>query len=68
MKEQLNSTALKTKLWDTLNEVKTGTMDVRKANAITGTARGICSIVKLEMQMAKMSGKKPTLKLQSFTK
>jgi hypothetical protein len=65
-KNELNSTTLKNILWDTLKSVQNGNTNAQKANAICANARTICSIVKLELQMQKLLGKKPTATTTKF--
>jgi hypothetical protein len=64
--KELSSESLKNALWATLNEVRTGNTNTQKANAISSTARTICSIVKLELQVQKLLGQKPKGKTTKF--
>ena len=66
MSNKPNAENLKQILWDTISEVRDGTTNTQKANAVCSSARTICSIVKLELQMAKLTGKKPTVKAKKF--
>lgn len=55
MNNNLSAEALKTALWDTLNSVKTGTMQPGQADAIASQAREITRIVKVQCQIAAQS-------------
>lgn len=48
---KLNAENLKSKLWQTLNDVQCGDMDAKTANAIAGQARGIISTINAEIQI-----------------
>lgn len=62
----MNSTNLKSVLWETLLDVKDEKLRPQNANAITGAASGITSIIKLEVYVQKMLGKKPTENTMMF--
>lgn len=49
---------LKTLLWETINNVKSGKITARDSNAISSGARAICEIVKMEMTASKMGKSK----------
>lgn len=67
MKEKtLNAESLKDVLWQTIKDVRSGSANTSKANAVCAGARTICSIVKLELQVAKLAGRKPTVKSKQF--
>ena len=62
----LSADTLKTVLWDTLHSIKSDTMDVKKANAITNNARAICGVVKLELELLKMNNNKKQSRINKF--
>lgn len=66
-KSDLTATSLKDALWDTLNRVQKKNLDPAAANAIASQAREIARIVKLEIQVAVLSGRKPSGMLVDFT-
>ena len=53
---KLNATNLKTALWNTLNEVKSGTMECGQADAVASQAREILRTTKVQMQISAYSG------------
>ncbi len=50
--KDLSATNLKDALWETLNEVKGGTMQPGQADSIAGQAREILRTVKVQLQVA----------------
>ena len=48
----LTADNLKLALWETLNDLRSGTVQPRIADAIAGQAREITRIVKVQMQVA----------------
>ena len=50
--KDLSAINLKDALWETLNEVKTGTMQPGQADSIAGQAREILRTVKVQLQVA----------------
>ncbi len=50
--KDLSATNLKDALWETLNEVKEGTMQAGQADSIAGQAREILRTVKVQLQVA----------------
>lgn len=62
----LTSENLKSELWTTMKQVKSRKMKPNVGNTIISAARGILSVVKLEVQVAKMIGKKPTYNTTKF--
>lgn len=65
-KRALNSNNLKEVLWETIEGVRSGKINVSQANAISSSARTICSVVNLELQMSKAIGAKPNVKTTKF--
>ena len=63
---KLTSESLKNELWGTLQSLKNGTTNTQKGNAIAASARAICSVVKLELQVQKMLGQKPNASTTKF--
>ena len=51
-KAKLTATALKNVLWDTLNEVKTGTMDPGNADSIATQAREIIRTTNTQLRIS----------------
>lgn len=52
---ELNASNLKSALWDTLNQVKTGAMQPGNADAIASQAREILRTVKVQLQVTQQS-------------
>lgn len=59
-KQVLTGTALKNKLWETLQGVQNKTVTTDAANSIALQSREITRIVGLELKAYKMMNKKPT--------
>lgn len=55
----VNSTKLKAALWDTLQEVKGGTIQPVVANSVATQAREILRTVKIELQFASAKNSVP---------
>lgn len=53
--KDLSAINLKDALWETLNEVKGGTMQPGQADSIAGQAREILRTVKVQLQIANQS-------------
>ena len=66
-KEKLTAERLKNVVWETLADVRSGEISPQKANSVCASSRAICSIVKLELQVARLSGRKPTTNAKRFT-
>lgn len=52
---ELNASNLKSALWETLNQVKTGDMQPGNADAIASQAREILRTVKVQLQVTQQS-------------
>lgn len=52
---ELNASNLKSALWETLNQVKSGTMQPGNADAIASQAREILRTVKVQLQVTQQS-------------
>lgn len=61
----VNSSGLKSALWDTLNQVKAGTMSPTVANSVATQAREILRTVKVELDIGR-AGKTVTRNTKSF--
>jgi hypothetical protein len=57
---------LKNTLWDTIQEVKAGKLNAEQANAISGQAKEIMRITKLELEVLQGNDGRPTDALLSF--
>lgn len=55
----LTSGSLKAELWDTLQAVKAKEIDPKIANAIGTQSREIMRIIKMELTIVAMAGRKP---------
>lgn len=53
--KELNASNLKAALWDTLNEIKTGTIQPGQGDAIASQAREILRTVKVQLQVTSQS-------------
>jgi hypothetical protein len=62
----LSAQSLKQTLWDTLNAVKDRTLDPTLANAVSANSREIMRVVKIEVGIAKVTGKKQSASLTGF--
>lgn len=68
--KELTSDGLKSQLWDTLLLVKNKNIDPKIANAVAAQSREIMRVVKTELAVIKMTGRKPSaanLMLLSFS-
>jgi hypothetical protein len=63
---ELSASALKNVLWETLQDLRVEEVDPKTANAVAAQARTIASIVKIQLQVAKMSGKSPNATTVKF--
>jgi hypothetical protein len=57
---KLTAENLRNELWLTLQAIKSKELNPREANAINGGAREICRVQGLQLQVYKLTGKKPT--------
>lgn len=64
--KKLNATNLKSVLWDTLNEVKSGLMECGQADAIASQAREIIRTTKVQLQISHQSGRSVPKDVISF--
>jgi len=64
MGKKLTAKALKETLWNSINMLETGDRDVKTANAIAGSARGIVATARTQLMVSKMCGKKPSASLE----
>jgi len=62
----LNGKNLKQILWDTLNEVKGGSMDAGQADAIASQAREIVRTAKVQLQISTLSNRPVPTELITF--
>ena len=53
--KELNASNLKSALWETLNQVKEGTMHAGNADAVASQAREILRTVKVQLQVTQQS-------------
>lgn len=53
--KELNASNLKTALWETLNDLKTGTVQPGQGDAIAAQAREILRTVKVQLQVTNQS-------------
>ena len=53
--KELNASNLKSALWETLNQVKEGTMQAGNADAVASQAREILRTVKVQLQVTQQS-------------
>jgi hypothetical protein len=60
---KLSSNALKSELWDSLQALKSKKIDAETANAIASQSREIMRIVKIEIDISRLQGRKPSQKL-----
>lgn len=65
-KNTLNAESLKNALWETLQELKGGTIQPAVADSIASQAREILRTGKLQLAVAKQTGKDVPDGLQSF--
>ena len=65
-KKKLTADGLKNALWETLNEVKDGDADPREAHAVASTSREIMSVVKTQLSINRVTGKRVNKKLADF--
>ncbi len=56
-KSELTSETLTTTLWDSIQDLRAGTIKVDRANAISTASREICRVKKLQLEVAKQLGK-----------
>jgi hypothetical protein len=66
-KQSFTSQDLKDKLYATLNDVRSKRITPHVANSVAGQAREIMRIVRMEIQIAAMTGQKPQRQLLTFT-
>ena len=60
MKKQiLTASSLQNELWDTLKQLKSGTIKPLEANAISAQAREICRVTQLQIEISRLSKTKP---------
>ncbi len=57
VKNALNAESLKAKLWETMQAVQEGRIDVYSANSIAKLSREILSIAKTEIMVSQTTGK-----------
>ncbi len=55
--QKLTATNLKNTLWETLQDVRGARIDAKTANAVTGSARGIISVVSSQITIQKSKQK-----------
>ena len=53
--KELNASNLKSALWETLNQVKEGSMQAGNADAVASQAREILRTVKVQLQVTQQS-------------
>ena len=63
----LSATTLKGHLWDTLKELKSGTMQPGQADAIAAQAREILRTVKVQLQISAQSKRSVPADLITFS-
>jgi hypothetical protein len=66
-KTVLTADNLKNALWDTLQQVKAKNIDPTVANAVSSQAREIMRVVRTQVQIAVLQGKKPTTEMLEYT-
>jgi hypothetical protein len=62
----LNATSLKTALWETLNDLKAGSVQPGQGDAIAAQAREILRTVKIQLQVTSQSKRSVPLDLIEF--
>ncbi len=55
--KNLTATTLKTALWETLNDLKNGKVEVNQANAIATQSREILRAVNTQLKISSQSGR-----------
>jgi hypothetical protein len=68
---ELTSNSLQQELWNTLQSVKSESIDLKRANTIYGLARGVLAVVKTDLQIQRFGnqkGNKLTSSLMKFTR
>jgi hypothetical protein len=65
-KKEMNAESLKKVLVDNIDGISTGKVDARTANSVCASVRTLCSIVKLEKDIAKAARKSPTKSTKKF--
>lgn len=63
--KEVNAKDLKAALWDTLQKVKSKKLQPIIANAVARQASEIMRVVKAEVDIARLSGNKPSTDLQN---
>lgn len=66
-KDNLSAEKLKNVLWETLNQVKTGNMDVSNADAIATQAREIIRTTNTQLRVASQSKREVPANVLSFS-
>lgn len=64
--QKLSADTLKDSLWQTLQDVRTKKITPSAANAVAAQARGITTVVRLQIQVAKLVGQNPNSSVQNF--
>lgn len=67
MSKKLTAEALKDTLWETLQAVKQKKMTPTEANAVAAQSREIMRVVRTELEVLGIQGKKPGEKLVTFS-
>jgi hypothetical protein len=62
-RQELTAHNLKTELWDTLKKVKAKDVEPGVSNAVATQSREIMRVVKMELTVAAMLGRKPSKSL-----
>lgn len=63
---ELNAKNLKEKLWNNLQGIQDGSVQLSQADGMATQAREILRTVKIELEITKQSGKSVTDKLKAF--
>lgn len=66
-KETLTAKNLKNALWETLEDVKSGTMQPEKANAVATQAREILKTNSLQLKISALAGIPVPTEVQEFS-
>ena len=64
--ETLNAGTLKQQLWETLHEIKSGSIDAAKGDAIASQAREILRTIKTQVQIIDKAHVEMSNELKSF--
>lgn len=64
---KLSATNLKNALWDTLNDIKTGTIQPGQGDAIASQAREILRTVKTQLQISSQTRRSVPVEIITFS-